>query len=88
MMASEGSMLANGQQIAIPESLQKEFQVVRLINGYRSRGHLFTQTNPVRERRQYQPSLELENFGLAQSDLDTKFDAGNIIGIGQSSLRW
>ena len=60
ILAGEGSMLANGQQIAIPESLQKEFQVVRLINGYRSRGHLFTQTNPVRERRQYNPTLELE----------------------------
>ncbi|MDT0605738.1 2-oxoglutarate dehydrogenase E1 component [Croceitalea rosinachiae] len=87
MLSNGESVLANGQQIAIPESLQKEFQVVRLINGYRSRGHLFTQTNPVRERRQYHPSLALENFGLSQSDLDTKFDAGSIIGIGASSLR-
>ena len=36
---------------AIPQSVQKEFQVVKLINGYRSRGHLFTKTNPVRENQ-------------------------------------
>ena len=42
------TQLKNGQ---IPKSLLKEFQVVELINGYRSRGHLFTETNPVRERR-------------------------------------
>ncbi|MDG2279087.1 MAG: 2-oxoglutarate dehydrogenase E1 component, partial [Flavicella sp.] len=39
--------------IDIPEHVNKEFRVIELINGYRSRGHLFTKTNPVRERRQY-----------------------------------
>lgn len=86
-LANGEQVLANGETITFPESLQKEFQVIRLIDGYRSRGHLFTQTNPVRERRQYRPTLELENFGLSQADLETKFDAGYIIGIGQSSLR-
>ncbi len=71
----------------IPQSLKKEFQVVKLIDGYRSRGHLFTKTNPVRERRQYLPSLAIENFGLNKGDLDTVFTAGEIIGIGSSSLR-
>ena len=36
---------------AIPENVQKEFRVIQLIHGYRQRGHLFTHTNPVRERR-------------------------------------
>ncbi len=78
--------IANGQHIAMPESLQKEFDVINLIDGYRSRGHLFTQTNPVRERRKYEPNLDIGNFGLSQSDMDTVFDAGNVIGIGASSL--
>jgi len=76
----------NGQAVEMPQSLQKEFKVVRLINGYRSRGHLFTQTNPVRERRQYVPSLDIENFELSKEDLQTVFDAGNIIGIGPATL--
>jgi 2-oxoglutarate dehydrogenase E1 component len=72
---------------AIPENFQKEFKVINLINGYRSRGHLFTKTNPVRERRKYEPTLDIENFGLEQSDLDTVFQAGEQIGIGPATLR-
>jgi 2-oxoglutarate dehydrogenase E1 component len=71
----------------IPLSLQKEFQVIRLIDGYRTRGHLFTKTNPVRERRQYFPTLDIENFGLSAVDLDTVFNAGEVLGIGTSSLK-
>lgn len=81
------TVMINGNQVEMPESLQKEFQVIRLIDGYRSRGHLFTKTNPVRERRQYEPTLSIENFGLSDSDLDTVFNAGDIIGIGPSPLR-
>lgn len=79
--------VAGGQEVEVPQTLQKEFQVVRLIDGYRTRGHLFTKTNPVRERRQYFPTLALENFGLGDEDLDTVFTAGEILGIGPSSLR-
>ena len=59
--------------------LQKEFNVLKLIDGYRSRGHLFTKTNPVRERRTYTPTLDLENFGLSNADLDTVFDAAKVL---------
>ncbi|SFR62952.1 2-oxoglutarate dehydrogenase E1 component [Maribacter stanieri] len=81
------TVLVNGNKSEMPESLQKEFQVIRLIDGYRSRGHLFTKTNPVRERRHYEPTLEIENFGLTSSDLETVFNAGDIIGIGPNSLK-
>jgi 2-oxoglutarate dehydrogenase E1 component len=79
--------IGNGEQVVIPETLQKEFQVVRIIDGYRSRGHLFTKTNPVRERRKYSPTLDIENFGLTEADMDTVFNAGEIIGIGSNTLR-
>src|SRR5436190_1349269 len=71
----------------VPETVQKEFNVINLINGYRTRGHLFTKTNPVRERRQYTPTLDIENFGLTKSDLETVFHSGMLIGIGPSSLK-
>ena len=51
------------------------------------RGHLFTKTNPVRERRSYLPTLDLENFDLSENDLDTVFNAGDILGIGAKTLR-
>ena len=71
----------------IPENILKELKVVKLINGYRTRGHLFTKTNPVRDRRSYKPNLELENFELSTSDLKETFDAGEILGLGPSSLQ-
>jgi 2-oxoglutarate dehydrogenase E1 component len=72
---------------ATPENVSKEFKVINLINGYRQRGHLFTKTNPVRERRQYAPTLDLENFGLAMADLEIIFQAGNEISIGPAKLK-
>ncbi|MGB2516011.1 MAG: thiamine pyrophosphate-dependent enzyme, partial [Flavobacteriaceae bacterium] len=82
--------MENGQitevESEVPESVRKEFQVVKLIDAYRSRGHLFTKTNPVRDRRKYTPTLAIENFGLTQADLETTFNAGSIMGIGPSSL--
>jgi 2-oxoglutarate dehydrogenase E1 component len=70
----------------IPENYVKEFKVLNLINGYRTRGHLFTKTNPVRERRQYAPTLEISNFGLGEADLNEVFQAGEEIGIGAAKL--
>lgn len=64
----------------------KEFKVISLIDEYRKRGHFFTKTNPVRERRQYTPTLDIENFGLTSSDLNTVFQSGKTIGIGANSL--
>jgi 2-oxoglutarate dehydrogenase E1 component len=71
----------------IPENFKKEFKVLNLINGYRTRGHLFTKTNPVRERRQYSPTLEIENFGLTQEDLEEVFQAGTEVGLGACALK-
>ena len=70
----------------IPQIFQKEFKVINLIDAYRKSGHLFTQTNPVRERRQYSPTLDYKNFGLEESDLEVEFQAGEQVGIGASKL--
>ena len=64
-----------------------EFKVINLINAYRQRGHLFTRTNPVRTRRKYSPTLDLENFGLSPADLTRTFEAGHEIGIGKATLQ-
>src|SRR5690606_38278082 len=79
--------VVEGVSTQIPEKLEKEFKVLKLIDGYRMRGHLFTKTNPVRERRSYTPTLDIENFGLTSNDLDTAFNAGEILGIGAKPLR-
>src|SRR5690606_11807935 len=78
-----------GETIAeqTPEHTIKEIKVLNMIHGYRDRGHLFTATNPVRERRKYYPGKELETFGLSEADLDTVFNAGIEVGLGPATLR-
>lgn len=71
----------------VSDKLQKEFNVLKLIDGYRSRGHLFTKTNPVRERRTTSPTLEITNFGLSSADLNTVFDAAKVINIQPCTLQ-
>ncbi|MEN5235116.1 2-oxoglutarate dehydrogenase E1 component [Sphingobacterium faecium] len=72
---------------ATPDHVLKEINVLNMINGYRDRGHLFTQTNPVRERRKYYPGKELETFGLSEADMDTIFNAGVEVGLGPAKLK-
>ncbi len=68
------------------EEYPSEFKVLSLINAYRQRGHLFTQTNPVRTRRKYTPTLDYKNFGFTEADLKNVYQAGNDIGIGPATL--
>jgi 2-oxoglutarate dehydrogenase E1 component len=82
--SSEGVVIEDEN---VSEHALKEINVLNMIHGYRDRGHLFTQTNPVRERRKYYPGKELETFGLSEADMDTVFNAGIEIGIGPAKLR-
>ncbi|NBC84052.1 MAG: 2-oxoglutarate dehydrogenase E1 component [Bacteroidetes bacterium] len=73
-----------------PESnvFNKEFKVLNFIHAYRKRGHLFTETNPVRTRRKYFPSLDHQNYELEDEDLDKVFHAGEeVVGCGTGTLR-
>jgi len=79
--------LERNKDVAITDNLNKEFLVIKLIEEYRIRGHLFTKTNPLRQRKKYLPTLAIENHNLSNEDLDTIFNAGDIVGIGASTLR-
>ncbi len=72
---------------SVDPNIVKEFKVIQLINNYRQRGHLFANTNPIRARRVFEPNLDLVNFELSVQDLETVFQAGNIIGIGPAKLK-
>ncbi|RKR81638.1 2-oxoglutarate dehydrogenase E1 component [Mucilaginibacter gracilis] len=85
--ASVSGAATQATTTATPDHILKEINVLNMINGYRARGHLFTQTNPVRERRKYFPGKELETFGLSDADLDTVFNAGTEVGLGAAKLR-
>ena len=65
----------------------KEFAVLKLIHGYRNKGHLISNTNPLRARKDRELDNELHHFGLSEADLDTEFISGNEIGIGKATLK-
>jgi 2-oxoglutarate dehydrogenase E1 component len=68
------------------EQLPKEIKVRALIHAYRSRAHLRSKTNPVRERRDRKAMIDAEYFGLKPEDMSVVFQAGNEIGIGDAKL--
>jgi 2-oxoglutarate dehydrogenase E1 component len=72
---------------AVSEQMLKELSVVKLIDAYRTRGHLFTKTNPVRERRDYEPKLNIEEFGLSPADLTIYFESADLLGLGKATLQ-
>lgn len=67
--------------------LKKEFNVFRLIQSFRSRGHLLSDTNPIRPRKDRAARISLSEYGLEESDLNTEFFAGELLGLGKVSLQ-
>ena len=66
---------------------KKELGAYRLILGYRNKGHLLAKTNPIRARKDRGANLGLGFFGFTEEDMDKSFFAGNLIGLGTTSLR-
>jgi 2-oxoglutarate dehydrogenase E1 component len=81
-----GSGKSSNGSSGVSDDTLKEINVLNLINAYRTRGHLFTKTNPVRERRTYSPTLDIANFGLSEADLNNIYNAGNDVGLGSAKL--
>src|SRR5208337_3765855 len=75
------------QPAADHKNFDKELSVLALIEDYRRRGHLFTKTNPVRTRRKYTPTLDIENFGLSEDDLNTVFYSAKSVGLDPAPLK-
>ena len=84
---------ANGAAAAAAKSeisstkLQKEFDVLSIIHGFRDRGHLLSTTNPIKPRKDRRPHLDLADYNLDESDMDEVFIAGEEIGMKNASLR-
>lgn len=67
--------------------LSKELAVFQLIEAYRKKGHLIAKTNPIRERINRNANLELNFFGLNETDLAQEFEVGQVLGLGKASLQ-
>ncbi len=65
----------------------QEIRAYRLILGYRNKGHLLAKTNPIRPRKDRGANIELAFYGFTEGDLDKEFQAGNLLGLGTTTLR-
>ena len=64
-----------------------EIRAYRMILGYRNKGHLLAKTNPIRTRKDRGANIELGFYGFTEADIDKVFQAGNLIGLGTTTLR-
>ena len=83
---SQPQVLGDASAVA-PSNLGKEFKVYRLIEAYRARGHLISVTNPIRERKNRFPHLDLEDFALTNADLEETFAIGEVVGKTNAKLK-
>ncbi len=79
----------NGKEVGDQPPIDwiKEINAYRMILGYRNKGHLIADTNPIRQRKDRGANLDIEFFKFTEQDLDKKFYAGNFIGLGITELR-
>ena len=66
----------NGATATVSTDLQREFKALALIKAFRNRGHLLSTTNPIRQRRDRRPNLNLDDFGLSDADLSLDEEEG------------
>ena len=77
----------SGESAVIADSVKKEFAVLKLIDAYRTNGHLLTKTNPLLEKTGETPDFSIEKFGLTQADLNVTFEAAQSIHLPKSTLQ-
>ncbi len=73
--------------VSVDVDWMRELRAYRLILGYRNKGHLLAKTNPIRTRKDRGANIELSFFGFSEADLDKDFHAGNLLGLGTTSLK-
>ncbi|CAN5783067.1 multifunctional oxoglutarate decarboxylase/oxoglutarate dehydrogenase thiamine pyrophosphate-binding subunit/dihydrolipoyllysine-residue succinyltransferase subunit [soil metagenome] len=71
----------------VSAQIEKQANVLQLINAYRTRGHLLADIDPLNMTSHQSEELELEHFGLTIWDLDREFITGGLHGEKTLTLR-
>ena len=88
--SDNGSAVSNGAAAMVSGDISnaaKEFGVLSMIDGFRRRGHLVSTTNPIRQRRDRKPYLDLNDYNLSDADLNSKFKAGAYLNLQDATLQ-
>jgi 2-oxoglutarate dehydrogenase E1 component len=65
----------------------KELEVYRFINAYRDYGHFEANLNPLSDSLKSFPDLSPLAFGISESDLDSVYSVGEVVGLPGATLR-
>ncbi|APR99925.1 2-oxoglutarate dehydrogenase E1 component [Pajaroellobacter abortibovis] len=60
-------------------------RMYKLVNTYRTRGHLFAHLDPLKENIQAASELHLSHFGLTENDLEKVFPTVGVAGLPSSA---
>lgn len=74
-------------QGATLEQNKRAIAVMRLINMYRTRGHVLADLDPLSDEPNHSPELDLEYYGLSLWDLDREFYCAGLGGYEKAPLR-
>jgi len=83
----EGFELAGSRLAAPALDARRQTGVVLLIHAYRDLGHFVAHLDPLSEPKQTHALLELAQFGLDATDLDSPVDTSPFVGLPQATLR-
>lgn len=69
------------------EENKRAINVMRLINMYRTRGHVLADLDPLSDEPKHSPELDLEYYDLTLWDMDREFYCGGLGGHEMATLR-
>ena len=78
-------MLLGGDRMS--DQIEKQANVLQMINAYRIRGHLLADIDPLNMTSHQAAELDIESFGLTIWDLDREFITGGLHGEKTATLR-
>jgi 2-oxoglutarate dehydrogenase E1 component len=76
-----------GQEREYPAGSALEANLVRLVDAYRDLGHFQARVDPLSEKKERFPLLDLREFGIEEGDLDRPFASDHFLGLRQGTLR-
>src|SRR5262249_25505765 len=83
----EGFELGVARPAALAGDAACQAGVIRLIDAYRSLGHLVARLDPLSDGKPTHPLLQLSEFGFKEADLDRSFDSRHFLGPPSGTLR-
>ncbi len=83
-----GQRKGDSQSQVSLEYERKQVRVLQLINAYRFRGHQWAVLDPLSRREKPEiPELTWQHHQLSETDLDTTFETGSLVGVETTRLR-